>query len=209
MSVLSSINRRLPFAPNAPAYAVTELSSNAAAGGFLTVKSYGMALGARQGVYDVVTRTSMDAVVIAAFFLQDQNRHVILRSTPRIPVLLAHPTRSVLWELPAGLIDEGEHPEEAASRELHEEIGVTPLRLGELGPWAFPLPGLIAERHFFYWAEVPPPPWECAQGDGSIFEASASLHSMTLDDALEAARQGLLRDEKTELTLRRLAELPR
>ena len=31
-----------------------------------------------------------------------------------------------LWELPAGSVDEGESPEEAARRECHEEIGLVP-----------------------------------------------------------------------------------
>jgi ADP-ribose pyrophosphatase len=202
MSALSSLTPCLPPAPNAPAFAVSELSTKTSAGGFLTLKSYAMALGDARGVYDIVTRACMDAVIIAAFFVQDGERHVVLRSTPRIPVLLQHPSESVLWELPAA-------PEAAATRELYEEIGVVALRFGQLGAWSFPLPGLIAERHFFYWAEIAAPPWERAKGDGSIFEASASLHSMSVQDALKAARQGLLRDEKTELTLRRLAELPR
>src|SRR5918993_1232035 len=40
-----------------------------------------------------------------------------------------------LWELPAGSVDEGETPEQAARRECHEEVGQGPhtvLRLGSV-----------------------------------------------------------------------------
>ena len=42
-----------------------------------------------------------------------------------------------LWELPAGSVDEGEAPEQAARRECHEEIGQVPttvVRLASLFP---------------------------------------------------------------------------
>ena len=42
-----------------------------------------------------------------------------------------------LWELPAGSVDEGETPEDAARRECHEEIGQVPetiVRLAAMFP---------------------------------------------------------------------------
>jgi len=45
----------------------------------------------------------------------------------------------VLLEIPAGLLEEGEDPSEAASRELQEEIGLKPLdlfKIGEIWPSA-------------------------------------------------------------------------
>ena len=46
--------------------------------------------------------------------------HVILIRQYRYAV------NAFLWELPAGSVDEGESPEQAARRECHEEIGKVP-----------------------------------------------------------------------------------
>lgn len=39
-------------------------------------------------------------------------------------VLLGHATRSPHWDIPKGLAEPGEPPQEAAARELHEETGL-------------------------------------------------------------------------------------
>src|SRR5437764_710343 len=48
-----------------------------------------------------------------------------------------YPVNTFLWELPAGSVDAGESPEQAARRECHEEIGLVPatvVRLAALYP---------------------------------------------------------------------------
>ena len=53
------------------------------------------------------------------------------------------------WELPAGTLEDGEHPDQAAIRECHEELGLVPGRLEKLGSF-FPTPGYCDEEmHFF------------------------------------------------------------
>lgn len=52
---------------------------------------------------------------------------------------------SVITEIPAGLLDEGELPIEAAIRELQEEVGLIPLDLKELGSM-WPSPGFCNEK---------------------------------------------------------------
>jgi ADP-ribose pyrophosphatase len=50
-----------------------------------------------------------------------------------------------VWELPAGSLKAGEHPEEAAIRECHEEIGLVPAKVERLGAF-FPTPGYCDEE---------------------------------------------------------------
>jgi len=173
-------------------------------------------------VYDEVDRAAIDAVVIAAHYLQDGVRHVYLRSAARPPVLLRDPSRNLgreyvthngLWELPAGLVE----PEESsasgvvhcAQRELREELGfdVGVDRLMPLGPSTYPCPGVIAERHYYFHVLVKPEERCEPTLDGSALEVLGAVLGVPLDDALGWCRAGRLEDAKTELGLRRLAEL--
>src|SRR6478735_6708996 len=54
-----------------------------------------------------------------------------------------------LWELPAGSVDEGEEPDQAAVRECHEEIGQVPATVVRLAS-LFPTPGFCDEEMVFY-----------------------------------------------------------
>jgi ADP-ribose pyrophosphatase len=96
-----------------------------------------------------------------------------------------------------------------AARELYEETGaeVAPEALFPLGPSTFPSPGVIGERHFYFHAEIDAmalvPPVE----DGSVLERQAALVTVTIEDALMLVRAGEIEDAKTEIALRRLAEL--
>jgi ADP-ribose pyrophosphatase len=172
--------------------------------------------------YDAVARERLDAVVIAAHYRVAGERHVFLRSAVRPPVALRPreacpvPERSELgnlWELPAGLVEVDERSPEGlrrcAARELQEELGlaVTPDALVELGPSSFPCPGVIGERHFFFQVEVDPSARTTPSEDGSVLERGAAIVVLTVDRALDLVRRGQLEDAKTELALRRLAEL--
>lgn len=174
-------------------------------------------------VYDVIDRTRLDAVVIAAHYVgTDGRRMVFLRTAVRPPVALRppasrpipeRPTLGNLWELPAGLVETDEQSAEGlrrcAARELFEELGleVAPEALRELGPSTFPSPGVVGERHFFFHVEVEPSRRVKPPEDGSALEHNALIAAIPLDEALDLARAGELEDAKTELGLRRLAEL--
>ena len=162
--------------------------------------------------YDLVDRRALDAAVMAVHHAEQGRVWVWLRSAVRPPIGLRRGeavTSCVLWELPAGLIEPGESPRAAAAREIAEELGfdVEASALAELGPPAFPAPGLIGEVHHFFHIEVDPRARKEPQGDGSPVEAGAEIIALPLDEALAAFRRGDLRDEKTELALRRLAEV--
>ena len=173
--------------------------------------------------YDTIGRSRLDAVVVAAHFRgADGRRMVILRSCLRPPLALrsreASPVAErdslgALWELPAGLVEQDEQSPEGlrrcAARELLEEVGVevAPEALCALGPSGFPAPGVIGERHFFFHVEIDPAGLRVPTEDGSALERHARLCAVSLDEALALTRSGVLEDEKTELALRRLAEI--
>lgn len=173
--------------------------------------------------YDIVARERLDAVVIAAHYTDEHGRRMVyLRSALRPPVALRPqeawpvPERDDLgglWELPAGLVETDERSAEGlrrcAARELHEELGfeVDPEKLERLGPSSFPAPGIIGERHFYFHVAVEPSRRVSPGEDGSVLERNAAIVVVPLDEALDLARKGMIEDAKTELGLRRLAEL--
>jgi ADP-ribose pyrophosphatase len=188
-----------------------------ATGGFLNLRRVDLVARYADGSesepfpYDIATRAALDAVVVAAHFEQDGIMHVYLRSAVRPPCTL----RPVppgndgnLWELPAGLVEPGEDPVATAARELDEELGfsVDPRALRSLGPWTFPSPGIIGERHIFFAVAVDPRARGTPAEDGSVLERAAAILTLPLEDALDHCRSGAIVDSKTELALRRLAE---
>jgi ADP-ribose pyrophosphatase len=96
-----------------------------------------------------------------------------------------------------------------AQRELREELGfcVSEDSLIALGPSTFPCPGVIGERHYFFHVLVNPEHQEQPTLDGSAIEGLGAIIDVKLEDALRWCRIGSLEDAKTELGLRRLAEL--
>ncbi|MEJ7735258.1 MAG: NUDIX hydrolase [Polyangiaceae bacterium] len=198
-------------------------------GGFMQLRRTRLAVAGAGGaqskpfVYDTLQRSRLDAVVIAAHFRDPGGaRRVFLRSALRPPIFLrpaaARPvpekeTLGGLWELPAGLVEEDERSAEGlrqcAARELAEELGITvpAERMAQLGPSTFPSPGIIGERHFFFHVEVDPTTRGVPSEDGSVLEQGAVVTDVAVEEALALARRGEIEDAKTELALRRLAEL--
>jgi ADP-ribose diphosphatase len=217
--------------PPLPEHALELVSERAlGTGGFLWLRRAELRVRFADGTasapfeYDALGRARLDAVVIAAHFAAGGRRHVFLRSCLRPPVWMRPldarpvPERAdlgALWELPAGLVEVEERSPEGlrrcAARELLEELGfrVAPDALRPLGPASFPAPGIVGERHFYFHAEVDPAARLAPTEDGSALEKDAAVVAVPLDDALDLARAGGLEDAKSELALRRLAEVAR
>jgi ADP-ribose pyrophosphatase len=107
-----------------------------------------------------------------------------------------------LWEAPAGHIDAGELPEEAARRELVEETGYYPGRLQKLLDF-YPAPGFTDERmHLFRATELEkrePRPEEDENIEVRVFDVKEARRMISAHE---------IRDAKTLVALSFLEERP-
>ena len=102
-----------------------------------------------------------------------------------------------LWECPAGSVDEGETPEQAATRECHEEIGQVPETVVRLSAM-FPTPGYCDEEMFFFRVSgLSVPEHEAEQDEDEDIE----VRTFTLKGAREMVRRGEITDMKTVIAL--------
>jgi len=101
------------------------------------------------------------------------------------------PAMGVLLEIPAGGIDHGESPENAAQRELREEIGMQARRLTKLGEF-YVSPGFLTEYMQLYLAED----LEEAHADADEDE-EIEIVRVPLVEAVQMAERGEFRDAKT------------
>lgn len=174
--------------------------------------------------YDAVLRKYLDAVVLVLTAEVDGVECVCLRRCIRPPLLLRSeidlpvpdpaPIHS-LWELPAGLVEDGDRGEEGlrrrASAEALEETGyrIEPGRFQLMRCAPFLSPGTIPEKIWFVVARVVDPSSSVEPGgDGSQVEEGAAIRWTPVDEALVMCDRCEIEDAKTELGIRRLASFP-
>lgn len=106
-----------------------------------------------------------------------------------------------LWELPAGKLEAGEDPFEAAKRELSEECGLTADTYTELGV-VYPTVGYDSEK-IYLWAA------EGLHAVGQHLDAGEFLDvvKMPFAQALGLVMDGTIRDSKTQIALLKYAQL--
>ncbi|MFC1930459.1 NUDIX hydrolase [Chloroflexota bacterium] len=129
---------------------------------------------------EVVERSH--AVVIVAV---DEQERILLVRQYRYAVRLS------LLELPAGMIELGEKPEDCARRELQEETGVFPLKLAEICKW-WVAPGFCSEfMHLFLATDLKP--------SRLIAEDTDEIEIVTADipEALSLIDSSSIQDVKT------------
>jgi ADP-ribose pyrophosphatase len=113
--------------------------------------------------------------------------HVILVRQFRYAV------NAFLWELPAGSVDEGESPEQAARRECHEEIGLVPETIVRLAAM-YPTPGYCDEEMVFFRVSNLEEPTEAAAMDE---DEDIEAKTFELREARDMVRRGEITDMKT------------
>jgi len=83
-----------------------------------------------------------------------------------------HPSKRYLWEFPAGVMEDGETPEQTATRELVEETGITPDSIELLGS-QIPIAGITGLPFHSLLAEIPEISFDdvVLQGEEGIVDA--------------------------------------
>lgn len=102
-----------------------------------------------------------------------------------------------LWELPAGSVDEGESPDQAARRECHEEIGLVPATVVRLSAM-YPTPGYCDEEMVFFRCSGLEKTDEQAHVDE---DEDIEAKTFELREAREMIRRGEIVDMKTMVGL--------
>ena len=103
-----------------------------------------------------------------------------------------HAVKELIYEIPAGTLDEGETFITCAGRELEEEIGY---KAGILEPLIilYPSPGILSETMHLFKATNLVKTQTNYQADESI----KGIVQMKLNEAFEMVKKGLIRDAKT------------
>jgi ADP-ribose pyrophosphatase len=104
-----------------------------------------------------------------------------------------------MWEVPAGSVDQGESPDDAARRECEEEIGLVPARVERIRG-LYPTPGFCDEELIFYRvAELHDPPPDSPHRPDDDEDISAEW--FTIEEARSMVQRGEIIDLKTAYAL--------
>jgi len=116
-----------------------------------------------------------------------------VRDDGRVPFVrqLRYPMQERVLELPAGKLDSGEDPKKAAAREMEEETGYRPLDLEHVFSF-YSTPGFCDELlHFFVSSRL------VKSTRNPDFDEQLEVEFYTLEEALQLALSGQIRDAKT------------
>lgn len=100
-----------------------------------------------------------------------------------------------IWEVPAGSVDEGETPDQAAARECEEEIRLAPGRIERIRG-LFPTPGFCDEELIFYRvSQLRPPAPDSPHKPDDDEDIRSQL--VTIEEARSMVERGEIIDLKT------------
>jgi len=133
-----------------------------------------------------VIRHNGSAVMMAV----DEKKRILLVHQYRLPA------DKMMWELPAGKVDEGETPLQAAKRELIEETGYRARKWEKLSSF-YPSPGFVAEKMTIYLAT------ELTAGKATpMDDERIETKWYTKKELQEMIRSGKIEDAKTLIGFR-------
>lgn len=121
----------------------------------------------------------------AVMMAVDDRKRILLVRQYRLPA------RQYMWELPAGKMDEGETPLQAAKRELIEETGFRAKKWTKLVKF-YPSPGFLAETMTIFVAT------DLTEGEAQPMEDERiEKRWFTRKEIEDAIRKGKIQDSKT------------
>ena len=121
---------------------------------------------------------------VCVLALDDENRVLTVRQ-------FRYPFEQVLQEIPAGKLERGENPDEAAKRELREETGAVAGRMERLGE-IYPTPAYCGEIIRMYLAR------DLVFGENDLDEGEfLDVVRVPFDELVEKVMTGEIRDAKT------------
>jgi len=106
-----------------------------------------------------------------------------------------HPAVKYLLELPAGTLNDREHPEVGAARELEEELGLVAGRMEKLSEF-FISPGFLSEKMWLYLATELRETQQRLEDDEAI-----EIVRLPIDRALQMITENEIEDAKTIIGL--------
>ncbi len=132
-------------------------------------------------IHRSVVRHAGSAVMMAV----DDEKRILLVKQYRLPA------DKYLWELPAGKLDEGENPLQAARRELKEETGYKARKWSRLASF-FVSPGYVQEKMTIFLAE------DLTAGEPEpMDDEQIETHWFKRKEVAEMIEDGKIEDAKT------------
>ncbi len=126
--------------------------------------------------------------------LTDENEVLMVRQ-------FRAPYKEVIYEIPAGKLERGEDPLEAAKREFREECGCTAKRFEYIGE-LYPTPGYCGEIIRIYFASG------LEFGEQELDEdENLDVFRIPLEEAFERCMNGEFKDSKTQIGIMKIREL--
>jgi ADP-ribose pyrophosphatase len=144
--------------------------------------------------------------VLQALVLQASDWVNVVALTPEEKIITVSQfrfgIRRLSQEIPAGLVDPGENPLEAAQRELAEETGYTTAEWKSLG-WSFANPAFLDNRAHHFLATGVRRTQAPQLEDGEDITSA----ELTIDEARQAIRAGTMRNAMTLLALSKVFDM--